>query len=244
VNRGVSPLLERDTQSGEYLMARITVLLADDHTIVRKGLRALVESEEDIEVVGEAETGRDAVSLAHELLPNVVVMDLAMPLLNGMEATRQITRELPSTRVLVLSSHADEEYVQRLTEAGAIGYLVKQSVAEELLTAIREASKGKAFFSPVISKRLLDRSRQSFLNGQTAKGTADRLTPRETEVLQMIAEGNANKTIAAALCISIKTVEKHRQQLMSKLDIHDVASLTRYALFKGIISKTTEGPVS
>jgi DNA-binding NarL/FixJ family response regulator len=219
-------------------MQKITVLLADDHTVVRKGLRALLEGEEDIEIVGEAETGRQAVRMAQELSPDVVVMDIAMPLLNGMEATRQITRETPGTKVLILSSYSDEEYVQQLTEAGAVGYLIKQTAVTDLLVAIREAQKGNAFFSPAIAKRLLDRYRQSFLNGQPTKVTGDRLTSRELEVLQLIAEGKANKQIASELCISIKTVEKHRQQVMSKLNIHDVASLTRYAIFKGIIDKT------
>lgn len=219
-------------------MHKITVVLADDHTIVRQGLRALMRGEEDIEIVGEAETGREAVRMAQELRPDVVVMDVAMPLLNGMEATRQITREYPSTKVLILSSYSDEEYVQQLTEAGAVGYLIKQTVVNDLLTAIRETHKGNAFFSPAIAKRLLDRCRQSFINGQPEKKTGEQLTSRELEVLQLIAEGKANKQIAAELCISVKTVEKHRQQLMCKLNIHDIAGLTRYAIFKGIIEKS------
>ena len=216
-------------------MQKITVLLADDHTVVRQGLRALLVAEEDIDIVGEAETGRQAVQLAKKLLPDVVVMDIAMPLLNGLEATRQITRDVPSSKVIILSSYSDDEYVNQLTEAGAIGYLIKQTAANDLLKAIREAHRGNAYFSPSISKRLLDNYRESFLRGTPLKKQGERLTSRELEVLQLIAEGKANKQIASELSISIKTVEKHRQQVMNKLNIHDVAGLTRYALAKGII---------
>ncbi len=216
-------------------MQKITVLLADDHTVVRQGLRALLVVEGDIEIVGEADTGRQAVTMAKKLLPDVVVMDIAMPLLNGLEATRQITKQLPNTKVLILSSYSDDEYVQQLTEAGAAGYLVKQTAANDLLKAIREAHKGNAFFSPSIAKRLRDQCREAFVSGQPVKKRTDYLTSREAEVLQLIAEGQANKQIAAELCISIKTVEKHRQQVMNKLNIHDVAGLTRHAISKGII---------
>src|SRR5581483_8404756 len=188
-----------------------------------------------IEIVGEADTGRQAVTMAKKLLPDVVVMDIAMPLLNGLEATRQITKQLPNTKVLILSSYSDDEYVQQLTEAGAAGYLVKQTAANDLLKAIREAHKGNAFFSPSIAKRLRDQCREAFVSGQPVKKRTDYLTSREAEVLQLIAEGQANKQIAAELCISIKTVEKHRQQVMNKLNIHDVAGLTRHAISKGII---------
>jgi DNA-binding NarL/FixJ family response regulator len=216
-------------------MEKITVLLADDHTVVRQGLRALLSAEGDIDIVGEAENGRQAVQLVKKLLPNVAVIDIAMPQLNGLEATRQITRAVPATKVLILSSYSDDEYVQQLTEAGAAGYLVKQTAANELLKAIREANKGNAYFSPAIAKRLRDQCRDAFANGQSNKRRADYLTTREAEVLQLIAEGRANKQIAADLCISIKTVEKHRQQVMNKLGIHDVAGLTRHAIAKGII---------
>lgn len=216
-------------------MQKITVLLADDHTVVRQGLRALLVVEGDIEIVGEADTGRQAVMMAKKLLPDVVVMDIAMPLLNGLEATRQITKQVPNTKVLVLSSYSDDEYVQQLTEAGAAGYLVKQTAANDLLKAIREAHRGNAFFSPSIAKRLRDQCREAFVSGQPVRKRTDYLTSREAEVLQLIAEGQANKQIAAELCISIKTVEKHRQQVMNKLNIHDVAGLTRHAISKGII---------
>lgn len=216
-------------------MDKIKVFLADDHTVVRQGLRALLAAEEDIEIVGEAENGRQAVQMVRRLCPDVAVMDIAMPVLNGLEATRQITRWVPETKVLILSSYSDDEYVQQLTEAGAAGYLVKQSAANDLLKAIREAHRGNAFFSPAIAKRLRDQCREAFANGQPIKRRADYLTTREAEVLQLIAEGRANKQIAAELCISIKTVEKHRQQVMNKLNIHDVAGLTRHAIAKGII---------
>src|SRR5436309_574708 len=216
-------------------MQKITVLLADDHTVVRQGLRALLVVEGDIEIVGEADTGRQAVQLAKKLLPDVIVMDIAMPLLNGLEATRQITKQVPSSKVLILSSYSEDEYVQQLTEAGAAGYLVKQTAANDLLKAIREAQKGNAFFSPSISRRLLEQCREAFVRGGPVRKRTTRLTSREAEVLQLIAEGQANKQIAAELSISIKTVEKHRQQVMNKLNIHDVAGLTRHAIAKGII---------
>ncbi len=220
-------------------MQTIRVLLADDHTVVRQGLRALLAAEGDIEIVGEAGDGRQAVQMVKKLLPDVVVMDIAMPQLNGLEATRQITRTVPSAKVLVLSSYSDDDYVQQLTEAGAAGYLIKQTAANDLLKAIREAQKGNAYFSPTIAKRLRDQCREAFVNGQPTKRRTDHLTSREAEVLQLIAEGLANKQIAAELCISIKTVEKHRQQVMNKLGIHDVAGLTRHAIAKGIIETTS-----
>jgi len=213
----------------------------DDHTVVRQGLRALLAAEDDIEIIGEAENGRQALQLVKKLLPDVVVMDIAMPVLNGVEATRQITRYVPSVKVLVLSTYSNDEYVEQLTEAGAAGYLVKQTAANDLLKAIREAFKGNAFFSPAIAKRLRDQCRQTYNVGQPIKRRSDYLTTREAEVLQLIAEGRANKQIAAELCISIKTVEKHRQQVMNKLGIHDVAGLTRHAISKGIIESNAAG---
>ncbi len=216
-------------------MHKIKVLLADDHTIVRQGFRALLQAEEDIAIVGEAESGRQAIQLAKELEPDVVVMDIAMPLLNGLEATRQIIKEVPSAKVLILSSYSDDEYVQQLSEAGAVGYLLKQNAGADLIKAIREARKGNAFFSPVISKRLMEHYRETLLKGVPVRKRSDLLTSRETEVLQLIAEGKGNKQIAAELCLSVKTIEKHRQQLMNKLKIHDIAGLTRYAITKGII---------
>lgn len=220
--------------------AAITVLLADDHNVVREGLRLLLESADDIQVVGEVENGRLAVQKTKELKPDVVVLDLAMPNLNGLEATRQILKDEPNTKVLILSSYSDDERVQQLVEEGAIGYLVKQTAATDLLKAIREAKKGNAYFSPSISKRLLDQMRETFANGGVVRKKGNSLTTRESEVLQLIAEGYANKQIAAELGISIKTVEKHRQQVMNKLNIHDVAGLTRHAIAKGVVVPVQE----
>jgi DNA-binding NarL/FixJ family response regulator len=216
-------------------MKKISILLADDHTIMRKGLSSLLSSEQDIDVVGEADNGRQTVQLAKELKPDVVVMDVAMPQLNGLEATRQIIKEKNSTKVLILSSYSDDELIQQLTEAGATGYLIKQTATNDLINAIREVHRGNAFYSPTISKRLFDYYRQSTLEGKPVKRHNERFTSRELEVLQLVAEGKVNKQIAAELCISIKTVEKHRQQVMDKLDIHDVAGLTRYAIAHGVI---------
>src|SRR5260221_4237 len=224
-------------------MEKIKVLLAGDHNIVRQGLRALLEAEPDIAIVGEADNGRQALRLALKLAPDVVVIDVAMPQLNGLEATRQILKEAPGVRVLVLSSYSDDEYVRQVTEAGAAGYLLKQTAAADLIRAIREAKTGNAFFSPAISKRLLENYRERFLKGAPVGTRIDRLTSRESEVLQLVAEGKVNKQISAELCISVKTVEKHRQQMMNKLNIHDVAGLTRYAISKSIIENTVSPPL-
>lgn len=218
-------------------MKKIGVLLVDDHTVVRQGLRALLTSEEDMEVIGEAENGRQAVMMARKTPPDVVVMDVAMPLLNGLEATRQILKNVPTAKVLVLTSYGDDDCVEQLMQAGAVGYLVKQTAANELIKAIREVHRGNAFFSPAIARRLRDQCREAFTSGQPIKRSGE-LTSREAEVLQLIAEGFSNKQIAAELCISIKTVEKHRQQVMNKLNIHDVAGLTRYAISKGMVERS------
>ncbi|MDB6125721.1 MAG: Two component transcriptional regulator, LuxR family [Pedosphaera sp.] len=219
-------------------MLKTKVLLVDDHTVVRQGLRALLSGDPDIEIVAEASTGREAIAMAKKFSPDVIVMDIAMPLLNGLEATRQIVKHHPSAKVLVLSSYSDDDYVQKLTEAGAAGYLVKQSAANDLLHAIHEVHKGNAFFSPAIAKRLRDRVREGFASGQGGKVKTTALTEREAEILQLIAEGQANKQMAAELGISIKTVEKHRQQVMNKLNIHQIAGLTRYAISKGVIDSS------
>jgi DNA-binding NarL/FixJ family response regulator len=214
---------------------KISVLLADDHVIVRQGLKSLLSVESDIEVVGEAGNGRQAVQMAQEIRPDVVVMDIAMPLLNGLEATSQIISEAAPSKVLILSSYQDDEYVHQLTEAGASGYLVKQTAASELIKAVREIAKGNAFYSPPILKRLLGLYRDSSAKEGAVRRRDEHLTSREHEVLQMVAEGHVNKQIAATLNLSIKTVEKHRQQLMDKLNIHDIAGLTRYAIAHGVV---------
>jgi len=223
-------------------MKKIAVLLVDDHAVVRQGLRALLEAEGDIVVVGEAENGREAVVLSKKTLPDVVVMDVAMPGMNGLEATRQIVRNVPTAKVLVLTSYGDHEYVAQLMEAGATGYLLKQTAAADLLKAIREVRKGNSFFSPAIAKRLRLQSCETF-NGGHPGARIGGLTSREAEVLQLVAEGFANKQIAAELGISIKTVEKHRQQAMNKLNIHDIAGLTRYAMSKGWVDGGAPAPI-
>jgi DNA-binding NarL/FixJ family response regulator len=219
-------------------MKRITVLLAEDHQIVREGFRSLLKHERDIEVVGEAETGRQAVVLVKKLRPAVVVMDIAMPLLNGLEATRQIRKDCPDTRVLILSAHSDDAYVEQMTGLGAAGFLLKQTSSHDLAAAIREVQKGNTFFSPAIARRLQGREQKSLDREGNLKKKSNRLSSREVEVLQLIAEGKPNKQVAAELGVSFKTVDKHRQHLMSKLDIHDVAGLTRYAIAEGIIEST------
>jgi DNA-binding NarL/FixJ family response regulator len=216
-------------------MKRITVLLAEDHQIVREGFRSLLEHEHDIEVLGEAETGRQAVQLTRKLRPAVVVMDIAMPLLNGLEATRQIRKEFPETKVLILSAHSDDAYVEQVAVLGAAGFLLKQTSSHELATAIREVHKGNTFFSPSISRRVYDRSQKPVDRAANLRKKTNRLSSREVEVLQLIAEGKPNKQVAGELGVSFKTVDKHRQHLMNKLDIHDVAGLTRYAIAEGII---------
>jgi DNA-binding NarL/FixJ family response regulator len=202
---------------------------------VREGLRLLIEAADDIEVVGEAEDGRQAVAMAEKLVPHVVILDIIMPRLNGVEATRQLVRSLPEAKILVLSSYSEDEQVHELVEAGASGYLVKASAAGELLTAIREIHAGRAFLSPAVCKSVMEECRESLKRKRTENALGARLTSRETEVLQLVAEGYANKQIADVLGISTKTAEKHRQELMNKLNIHDTASLTRYAVSRRLV---------
>jgi DNA-binding NarL/FixJ family response regulator len=219
-------------------MKKITVLLAEDHQLVREGFRSLLKHDRDLEVVGEAETGRQAVQMTRKLRPEVVVMDIAMPLLNGLEATRQIRKDFPGTQVLILSAHGDDAYVEQAASVGASGFLLKQTSSNELATAIRKVQEGKTFFSAAITKRVNDRSRKSLGRDGSPRKRDNRLSSREMEVLQLIAEGKANKQVAAELGVSFKTVDKHRQHLMSKLNIHDVAGLTRYAITEGIIESS------
>jgi DNA-binding NarL/FixJ family response regulator len=221
-------------------MKKITILLAEDHAIVREGFRKMLELEDDLQVVGEAQDGRQAVALVKKLRPAVVIMDIAMPLLNGLEATRQILKTFPSTRILILSAHSDDAYIKNATESGAVGFLLKQNSSHEVCIAIREVQKGKTFFSPSISRRRDRLNPQSSGRNGLLHKKAARLTSREMEVLQLIAEGKANKETAAELGISIKTVEKHRERVMSKLDVHDTAGLTRYAISAGIIESSVQ----
>jgi DNA-binding NarL/FixJ family response regulator len=221
-------------------MKKITVLLAEDHTIVREGFRKMLELENDIQVLGEAQNGRQAVAMVKKLRPAVVLMDIAMPLLNGLEATRQVLKAFPTTKVLILSAHSDDAYVKNATESGAVGFLLKQTSAHDVCRAIREVQKGKTFFSPSISRQLERLNPKSPDRTGRLNKKAARLTSREMEVLQLIAEGKANKETAAELGISIKTVEKHREKVMGKLDLHDTAGLTRYAISAGIIESSVQ----
>jgi DNA-binding NarL/FixJ family response regulator len=222
-------------------MSNITVLLADDHNIVRQGLKALLTAESDITVVAEAQSGREAVQLAAQLHPEVVIMDLAMPLLNGWEATRQILKGTPSAKILVLSTYNGVDHIRQAIAAGAAAYLIKQTAASDLVKAIREVKKGNAYFSPAIAQQLREQTCRSLAGETPAKAPNVELTLREAEVLQLIAEGFANKQIAGELGLSVKTVEKHRQQVMNKLNIHDTAGLVRHAVAHGIIETNLAG---
>lgn len=215
-------------------MSSITLLLADDHNVIRSGICALLKLEPDFQIVGEATTGRQAVMLAEKLAPDILIMDLAMPLLNGVEATRQVLRNCPNVKVIALSAYDDDVHIEPVVAAGASAYLLKITAANEIVHAVREVHKGNAYFSPRISERLRAKS-LSKLTKQPANGGTPELTSRESEVLQLIAEGFSNKQIAAELNISIKTIEKHRQSLMGKLKIHCIAGLTRHAMNSGVI---------
>jgi len=216
-------------------MRRISVLLVDDHAVVRQGLRALLESEPDLEVVGEAENGHQAVVLASQRRPEVIVMDVSMPVLNGVDATRQIVQACPETAVLVLSSYSDSKWVEQALRAGAAGYLIKQSASCDLSRAIREVRQGQAFFSPVIAKQVRDRAHRMLCERERGSPGLE-LTLRETEVLCLVTRGFSNKEAGVELSISVKTIEKHRQNVMNKLGIHETAGLTRYAIAEALIT--------
>ena len=216
-------------------MKKLRILLADDHIVMRTGLRALLERQPNMEVVGESENGRETVELAASLRPDVVVMDVGMPVLNGIEATKSIVTQNPSTAVVVLSMHADESYVMRALSAGARGYLLKDSGAGDLISAIQAVSQGKSFFSPKVS-RILAEDYVRVLKQKGAVDTYDLLTGREREILQLLAEGKANKEVATDLNISTYTVETHRSHILQKLSLHNSAELVLYAVRKGIIS--------
>jgi two-component system response regulator NreC len=216
-------------------MKRLRILLADDHTVVRKGLRLLLESVAEFEVIADAASGREAVSLAEQHRPEVVVMDVAMPILNGIEAARQITAKLPATAIVFLSMHSDESYVLRALKAGARAYLLKDSAEYDLIQAVKAVSEGKAFFSPAISKMLVE----DYMRQMQERGVEDSfelLTTREREVLQLLAEGKNNKDVAALLNLSLYTVETHRSNIFQKLNLHSQAELILYAIRKGVIS--------
>jgi two-component system, NarL family, response regulator NreC len=212
----------------------IRILLADDHTVVRKGLRLLLESQPEFQVVAEAANGREAVALAEEHRPDVAVMDIAMPLLNGSEAARQITAKLPATAVVILSMHSDEAYVLKALKAGARGYLVKDSADDDLIQAVKAVSQGKSFFSPAISKMLVeDHIRE--MQERKLEDSFDLLTTREREVLQLFAEGKNNKDVANLLNLSLYTIATHRANIFQKLNLHSSAELVLYAIRKGVI---------
>ncbi len=213
----------------------IRVIVADDHHLVRQGIRMLLEKAEDIDVVAEAEDGLEAVELAERLAPDIVVMDISMPRLNGAEATEMIRARLTATQVVVLSMHADETVVRQALRRGARGYVLKRAVGEELLLAVRAASRGETYLSPPIASSILDEFLTLSSNSEESS-MFERLTPRERQVLQLLAEGSTNSMIAQDLVVGVKTVEKHRASLMSKLDIHDLAGLIRFAIKQGLVS--------
>jgi two-component system response regulator NreC len=216
-------------------MSKIKVLLVDDHTIVRQGIKALLDTQEGIEVVGEAEDGREAIEKAKQMAPNVIVIDITMPNLNGIEATRQIKKINPEIKVLVLTVHDNEEYIHRILQAGASGYLLKESAVSDLVSAINAVEKGDIFLSPSISKVVV---KDYIRHAETESGDFDSLnvlTNREREVLQLIAEGHTNKDIARILKLSIKTIDVHRSHIMDKLNIRDITGLVKYSIRKGLI---------
>jgi two-component system response regulator NreC len=216
-------------------MRKIRILLADDHQLMRSGLRLLIEQQPDLTVVGEAGDGREVVSLAKSLKPDVVVMDIGMPNLNGIEATHQIIQSHPEIAVVILSMHSDESYVLRVLKAGAKGYLLKDSAEADLIKAVHAVAGGKSFFSPAVSKVLLDDYVRK-LKRSGIEDAYDLLTPREREILQLIAEGKSNKDVANLLNLSVYTVETHRSNIMEKLHLRGLPELILYAVRKGIIS--------
>ena len=216
-------------------MAKLRIIVCDDHTLVRQGLRKILEEQPDWEVVGEAGDGRQAVSQTLALQPDVAILDVGMPLLNGIDATRQIVRKAPDVRVLILSMHADEAYITQALQAGAKGYLLKDSADTDLIHAVTAVAAGKSFFSPVVAGVMLD----DYVKHLADKGIVDRyeaLSEREREIFQLVAEGHSNKEIAEMLSVSPTTVETHRAHILQKLGVHNTAELVRYAVRRGVIS--------
>jgi DNA-binding NarL/FixJ family response regulator len=216
-------------------MNPIRILLADDHTVIRKGLRLLLESQPGFQVIAEASDGRETVAMAETHKPDVVVLDVAMPTLNGIEAARQISAKLPQTAIVFLSMHSDEGYVLKALKSGAKAYLLKDSAEYDLINAIRSVNEGKAFFSPAISKMLMEEYMRQ-MQDREIEDSYELLTTREREVLQLLAEGKANKEVAAILGLSLYTVETHRGNILQKLNLHSGAELILYAVRKGVIA--------
>jgi two-component system response regulator NreC len=216
-------------------MGKLRILLGDDHTLVRQGLRKILEERSEWEVVAEASDGRDAVRQALAVKPDVAILDIGMPLMNGIEATRQMVRRLPTLRVLILSMHSSEAYIIQVLKAGAKGYLLKDSADTELIRGVAAVAAGKSFFSPAVAKVMLD----DYVRHLAEKGIADRfdsLSEREREIFQLVAEGHSNKEIADLLSISPATIETHRAHILQKLDVHNTAELVLYAVRRGVIS--------
>ncbi len=217
-------------------MDKKRIIIAEDHTILRAGLKALLESNPNFEVVGEADNGRDAIRRVAELKPDLIIMDLSMPGLSGIDAVKDIRDRYPEVKALVLTVHSEEEYVLSSLEAGANGYVLKDATHIELIAAAERVLAGKTYLSPEITEKVVNSYLQANKNSQEPATKWDSVTQRERQILKLIAEGHTNKSMAAYLCISVKTVEKHRANLMKKLDLHSVSALTTYAMEKGIIS--------
>ena len=215
---------------------KVRIVIAEDHTILREGLRSLLSSEPNFEIVGEAEDGREAIKCVEKFRPDLILTDLSMPRMNGMEAIKEIKTQSPKTKVLVLTVHKAEEYILATFRAGANGYLLKDSTHAELVMAVKKVLSGKQYISPEISEKVIE----GYLEGKKTLKTQtswETLTQREREILKLIAEGYKNKKIAEDLCISVKTVEKHRANLMEKLDLHSIQALTAFAIEKGLVSR-------
>ncbi len=215
---------------------KVSIVLADDHTILREGLRALLTSDSNFEIVGEARDGREAVRCVEKLLPDLLLMDLSMPRMSGMDAIREIKRRYPDTKIIALTVHKTEEYLLTTLQAGADGYVLKDATHDELIMAIKNVMGGKSYLSPGVSEKVIE----GYLEGKgnsLSVSSWETLSPREREVLKLIAEGYKNKEIAEDLCISLKTVEKHRANLMKKLDLHNAAALTVYAVERGLVNR-------